>query len=320
MRNISASANRIALHYLFAKPVFLKSIDFTIGVVRKHADSIPYDTGEIIRRLIELRKDIIKGFRLQALADSVNQLRNVGEGFLKRLEHLERNATPTEANLAAFLDKFPDTSDAVRRKQAKVYDGIIHRATGVPVRDVPHKLMADPDFALESFGAINPYLQQQFNAIKGKMKGAGPGQFAARVKAPKSSVGKQEREGMPFTAFNDLIGCRLVTDGVKDLTMVAATVQKDFNVVMKKNYFTQDLRYNAINYVLAHGPILFEFQLKTVTNELESSLTHDLIYAPEKMVANLSAREKHMVGLVVDITTQLSVDEWRALFMGGEPE
>lgn len=87
-------------------------------------------------------------------------------------------------------------------------------------------------------------------------------------------------------------------------------MQNSYSLVQKKNYYLENKGYNAINYVLSHDWLMFEFQLKTDINAIEASISHDLIYAEEKAIYKLTTEEKALVSLVIDVSTQLSMNEW----------
>lgn len=95
---------------------------------------------------------------------------------------------------------------------------------------------------------------------------------------------------------------------------IAKSIQSNFDILDKKNYYLQNKGYNAINYNLGTEQVVFEAQCKTSVNAMEAALSHDLIYAPEKAVLALTDQEKKMVAQVVEVSTQLSMREWSAAF------
>ena len=98
------------------------------------------------------------------------------------------------------------------------------------------------------------------------------------------------------------------------MAAVARGVQDTFGILDKKNYYIRGGGYNAINYNMSQNWLVFELQLKTDVNAAEAALSHDLIYAPEKAVTNLTVEEKDLVAMVIDVSTQLSMADWNQAF------
>lgn len=302
-----------------AKPKYLKAIDFTIGLLRrlkaqgKQLPGASFD--EAINRIIAMRKAVQGGFRLDSLLQNKKLLSGRGTAILSKLEQQEAKLLPSEKDLASFVKTFPDKTNQAVEKQARMLIGIISKAMKVPEAAVERKVLGDQDFMMQSFAACMPVFSKAYSTVVSKMGSAVPGGFEHRIKQAKSSWGKQGSAG-PFYTFKDIIGARGVTSSVADMAAATVTIQKDFKPVAKKNYYLQNKGYNAINYNLVEvgTGMVFEFQLKTDVNRVEAALSHDLIYAKEKAIVQLSDEEKKLVGLVIDVSTQLSMKEWAEAF------
>lgn len=300
-----------------AKPKYLKAIDFTIGLLRrlkaqgKQLPGASFD--EAINRIIAMRKAVQGGFRLDSLLQNKKLLSGRGTAILAKLEQQESKLLPSESDLAGFVKSFPDKTAQAQEKQARMLIGIIAKTMKVPETAVENKVLSDQDFMMQAFAACMPTFSKAYSAIVSKMRSAVNGGFEHRIKQAKSSWGKQSSKG-PFYTFRDIIGCRGVTYTVSDMAAAATQLQKDFKPVAKKNYYLQNKGYNAINYNMVDGNMVFEFQLKTEVNRVEAALSHDLIYAKEKAIVQLSDEEKKLVGLVIDVSTQLSMKEWAEAF------
>lgn len=300
-----------------AKPKYLKAIDFTIGLLRrlkasgKQLPGASFD--EAINRIISMRKAVQGGFKLDTLFQNKQLLSGRGTAILAKLEQAEAKLLPSEKDLAGFVQTFSDKTGPATERQARMLVGIIAKELKVPEASVERRVLTDQDFMMQAFAACMPTFSKVYSAVVSKMRSAVKGGFEHRIKQAKSSWGKQGGSE-PFYRFRDIIGARGVTSSVADMAAAATQLQKDFKPVAKKNYYLQNKGYNAINYNLVEGNMVFEFQLKTDVNRVEAALSHDLIYAKDKAIVNLSDEEKKLVGLVIDVSTQLSMKEWAQAF------
>lgn len=311
--------NRVcaAVQVRTAKAKYLKAIDFTLGLIKRleaQGLKIPgAPAQEVARRLIEMRKATQNGFRLDTLKSNKRLLSGRGEALLSSLEKKEGKLLPSEKDLAAFIKPFPDKKNAAALKQSRILEDTISKKLNVPKASIYDQLMNDRQFMFDAYAAILPEISKTYSKVTSMMKGL-EGQFLHRVKAPNSIWGKQHRTDTPMTELADLIGCMSVVPDVATLAEAAAFAQQKFGVIRKRNNYLENKGYNAINYVFETDGILFEYQIKTSINKLEAALSHDLIYAPEKAIAQLSKEEKALVSLVIDVSTQLSMKEWGSVF------
>lgn len=301
-----------------AKAQYLKAIDFTIGLIRrmdKMGRPLPgMATPMLLGRLFDLREAAQKGINLGALRGNITLLNDYGQAILKREAQMEAKYLPSKVDFEAFIQPFPKGVDRAVEIQARHLERVIASALNVPTAAVHDKVLGDRMFYDRAYIAALPEMTSMYHRITSKMTGLG--RLEHRIKAAKSCWGKQTRESTPtpFYRFKDLIGTRIVTDTISEMASTAKVVQDKFAILDKKNYYLQGGGYNAINYNLADGWMVFEFQLKTIMNETEAALSHDLIYAPEKSVLRLTQEEADLVGKVIDTSTQLSMADWNANF------
>ncbi len=313
-------ASRVADRFFdrIAKAQYLKAIDFTIGLIKRLSaagEELPGGhNDDVIRRLVEMRRLSQKGFQLNTLLENKALLSGKGTSILQRLERDESKVLPKERDLAAFVQPFPNNVTNALPTQGVLMKRLIAQATGEDPTLIEDRLIKDAEFFDQAFEAIYPVLQKAKGEVDSAIGGAADGGYASRIKAPKSAFGKQARAQSSILGFKDLVGCRVVTPTVANMAAVAAATQSKFDILDKKNYFLKNTGYNAINYNLTAAGIIVEFQLKTTVNEMEAALSHDLIYAPEKAIADLSSAEKNLVARVIDVSTQLTMQEWAAAF------
>lgn len=311
---------RVASGYMLkeAKRKHLKAIDFTIGLVRRLSAAgarLPgVNNDAVIKRLIEMRRaSQVKGFDMASMLENKALLSGKGKTILKLLEKTEAKVLPDDQDLAGFIKDFGNRSPAAQDAQAKKFAETIARSTGEDSAAVERRVTVDEDFFNDGFTAVMPLLKKALSAADSTI-GSGAGAYASRIKEPKSSFGKQGREGMSFLRFKDLVGCRIVSPTIREMAKVAVVTQGKFDILQKKNYYLKNVGYNAINYVFGAGAVVCEFQLKTSANDIEAALSHDLIYAEEKAIIKLPQAEKDMVSRVIDVSTQLSMRDWAKAF------
>lgn len=312
-----ANAWLTASRTLTAKAKYLKAIDFTIGLVRRLDDegkSLPgLPTPDLLARLIDLREAAQDGMNLANLPGNIQVLGAYGQRVLESIARQESSVLPNTQDYAAFVKPFPKTVDRVVEVQARHFERIIADELGVPTAAVAAKVLNDRPSFDRAFAACMPEISGVYRRIVNQMSGLG--YLEHRMKNAKSCWGKQHREGpVPFYQFKDLIGTRIVAESVPQMAAIARGVQDTFSILDKKNYYLKGGGYNAINYNMSQNWLVFEFQLKTSVNAAEAALSHDLVYAPEKAVTNLSAEEKDLVAMVIDVSTQLSMTDWNKAF------
>jgi hypothetical protein len=317
--NVSRIASRwlSASRIITAKARYLKAIDFTIGLVRrldKNGTPLPgMSTPDLIARLVELREAAQRGIDLASMAANVGVLSRYGEQVLNRIARAERDVLPSEMDYVAFVQAYPKTVDRAVEVQSRHLEGIIATDLDVPVASVSSRVLSDKAFFDQAFVVCQEQIAPIYRRIVGQMSSLGP--LEHRLKNAKSCWGKQFREGnVPFYRLKDLVGTRIVTGSIPDMCAAARGVQDSFGILDKKNYYLKGEGYNAINYNMLEGWLVFEFQLKTVVNAAEAALSHDLIYAPEKAVVNLTRDEKDLVAMVISASTQLSMADWKNTF------
>lgn len=310
-RWVTASRN------LTAKAKYLKAIDFTIGLVRRleASGNAPPDISipDLLARLIDMREAAQRGVNIHNLIPNLRVLNAYGERILADVARAEARVVPSDEAFAEFAKPFPKTVDRALEVQSRHLEQTIARELNVPVSSVSGSVLNDRAFYDQAYAAVLPEVSGMYRRIVGLMSSMG--RLEHRIKNAKSCWGKQFREGpTPFYRFKDLIGTRVVAPSIPSMANIAKGVQQTFDVLDKKNYYLKGGGYNAINYNMAAGWMVFEFQLKTDVNAAEAALSHDLIYAPEKAVLNLTDEEKKLVGMVIDVSTQLSMAEWKEAF------
>lgn len=304
-----------------AKPKYLKAIDFTIGLIKrltKEGKRLPGNSNaEVIKRLVEMRELAqAQGVNLSTVLENKQLLSGAGQGILRQLENDEARLLPAQNTLGPFVKDFPNKAEGtVKEQAAHMTSAIVSKLKFEgDRRALDEKLMTDEGFYKEAFHVVLPEINSARGTIVSALGGKIRGNFEERVKKIDSTFGKQGREGKPFIYFKDLVGCRTVVENVRQLAEGAYIAQSSFDVLDKKNYFLRGGNYNAINYNLGAGWLVFEFQLKTEVNAMEAALSHDLIYAKEKAIAHLSDEEKNLVATVIDVSTQLSMRDWGQAF------
>jgi ppGpp synthetase/RelA/SpoT-type nucleotidyltranferase len=300
---------------LEAKPKYLKAVDFTIGLVKRlEASNLMEFPNGTMNRLIDLREAASEGVDIGAVANNVKTLGDYGRKVIDRVSTMEADLLPSDENLAAFAKPFPKTVDKALLVQSRHLEGLISSEMGVPRASVSSSVLGSKEFFNEAFSICSVEISRVYRSIVSKISRLGDTQH--RMKDSKSCWGKQHREAspIPFYEFKDLVGTRVVADSVVQLCSITKSVQSNFGVLDKKNYYLLGAGYNAINYNMQESWMVFEFQLKTSINDFESQISHDLIYAPEKAVVKLSEEQKRLVGLVITLSTQLSMKEWHDNF------
>ena len=304
-----------------AKRKHLKAIDFTLGLVKRltaMGEKLPGNSNqEVIKRLMQMRKLSQKGIDLSTIIENKELLSGRGMEILKLLEKKEAQVSVSDKDLSEFVKPFPNNSAAAVEEQAATFAKAIMAATNAKTRqEVEDLVVKDKEFFDLAFAAVTPMLQKAKAAADSTIGGSAQGKYESRIKKADSTFGKQTRENVePFIYFKDLVGCRVVTPTIPNMAEVAnATQNSSLKVIQKKNFYLQNKGYNAINYVLSLQGAVIEFQLKTDANALEAAISHDLIYAPEKAIIDLSSSDKSLVGKVIDVSTQLSMRDWAEAF------
>jgi ppGpp synthetase/RelA/SpoT-type nucleotidyltranferase len=299
-----------------AKAPWLKAIDFTIGLLRRMERQnvkfpIPYKVA--MDRLKEMRKLTQNKFRMDTLESNLDKLKG-DDRTLNAIEAQEKRALPEPRSLAAFRQKFPDKADAAQALQGKIYLAKIAPALGVAPAEVEQLILKDIDAFNTAYNVIRPMLDKLKKEVDAKAPKNIAKKYKSRVKKASHAFPAQKRKDTPLYLMKDLVGCRIITENPKELVDASYNVQKNFNIARKKNLYTDKINnYNAINYQMVQGNLMFEFQLKTLVDDIEANISHDLIYAPEKAVVNLSDAEKELVGKVIKASTQLSMRQWKEL-------
>jgi len=312
---------RVAAEYLWikiAKPQYLKAIDWTLGLVRDigknptkniSGKTLGAPINEVLRRLIELRKAASAGVRLDTILKNREILSGKGATILGRLEAGQDTLLPNERDFAAFMKTYSNNLLKKQEEQARYLEGLIAKRLDVPATAVRRRLMDNKNFMIEAHAAVSMETAKAYKAAVSSLKGGG-GAFSGRMKAGQPSWGKQGRKGIPFIEFDDLIGCRSVLATIQDMASACAKVQKSMQVLDKDNKYLQNMQYNGVHYGLGEGKFCVEYQVKTDINLTEATLSHDLIYAKEKRIRELPQEQEFLIGLVIDVATQLSMRDW----------
>lgn len=312
---------RIAAQYLWikvGKPQYMKAIDWTIGLIRDIGRNPTKNLGpgelgapitEVIRRLIALRKAASAGIRLDTIFKNREIISGKGAQILGRLEAGQDTLIPKEKDFAAFMKTFPDKLSNQVELQARYLEGLIATRMSVPAASVRRHLQTDQNFMMEAFAVVSPEVAKAYRGAVSKLKGGG-GTFTARQKVAKSAWGKQGRKGKPFIELDDLIGCRSVLSTIANMAAACAFTQQKMAVLEKDNKYLENVRYNGVHYGLGEGKFCIEYQVKTDINLTEATISHDLIFAEEKRIRHLPPEQEHLVGLVIDVATQLSNRDW----------
>lgn len=302
-----------------AKAPWLKAIDFTIGLLRrlqKMGKKFPIDYNIAIKRLAEMRKVSQSKFRMDTVNENVRKLRDpVAEKVFNEAEQLEARSIPKNADLAAFQKPLPNKAGAAKAEQAKLLISLIAPVLNVDPSEVEDLVIEDQAAFNKAFKAIEPLLKKTKTAVDATMPEQLGVEYKSRVKTPISIFPKQTREErVPFTRFSDLVACRIVTDNLRNMCAAARATQDSFDIVNKKNYYiVENSPYRAINYNFVKNDIVVEFQLKTIQNDIEANISHDLIHAKEKAIVSLSDQEKKLVKGMLAASTQISMREWKEL-------
>jgi len=302
-------------NYVQAKAKHLKAIDFTIGLIKrlqKQGKKFPIDYNVALSRLKQMRKLSQSKFRMDTLMDNIDMLKGTaGKQLLNRMEKSESKLLPRETDFQAFLKEFPNKSQQACDRQEKLFLAVIAKSLNMDPELVPDMVIKDRVVFESAYKAILPLLVQLKRDVDAAMPRNLGVVYESRIKEPNSAFPKQVREDRePFIRFRDLVGCRILTNDVRSMAAAANQAQQSFNLVQKKNYYFKKQGYNAINYVLVSNGLTFEFQLKTTINDIEANISHDLIYAKEKAIVQLSPAEKSLVAKVIDVSTQLSMRDW----------
>lgn len=302
---------------VLAKPQYLKSVDYVIGLVKRLDSegkrlSKSISNGEILVRLAEMREKAQQGLDMSDLPRNVESLVEAGKRILSNVEKHEKHM-PDAKYFAEFAKPYQNKTQSGITRQATELEKIISKALSIPRSSVSKHILESQRGMSEAYAAILPTLESYHQSIVSDAKDLGDVQ--SRIKDPKSCWGKQFRQGeKPFIYFKDLIGTRITGVDAREAAVIATEVQQKFDVMEKKNYFLDNSRYNAINYTLSKDWMVFELQVKTASSQFEGSIDHSLIYAPEKSITRLSEREREMVATVVAVSTLLSMREWNEAF------
>ena len=301
-----------------ATPVYLRAIDWTIGLLRDvlknpsknlNGNHIPGDPQELIRRLILLRGLAQDGMDLSKLQEQFDLVKRKGIEVLKSVAAGQDHLTPSERDSAAFFKEFPDGEKAAIAVQSKYCTNLIAEALGIDQKEVRHSVMSQEVLMNRAYDVLEPMLVRERQSIVAVLGSASE----SRVKEAGSCWGKQSRKNRPFYEFGDLIGCRIVAEDVRDLAAICNRVQSKLDIFAKDNRFLVNDAYNAIHYTLSGGVFCAELQVKTTMGDREAQLSHNLIYAPEKRVRNLTTEQARLIAMVIDISTQIGLRDLAAL-------
>jgi ppGpp synthetase/RelA/SpoT-type nucleotidyltranferase len=310
-----------------AVPKVLKSIDYSIGLVKRITHrNIRLPGGNnlnIIKRLVALRKvfQANPSLRPQNLLNLLDdRIATLGRKAIEHVTDIEQERTPDKAAVAAFLQKYPKAIEALTQKQAAHLIRICSKQLGLSREELLEQVVTDQAVFDQCWEAVAPLIQREHQNIASMVAGGNiGGKITHRTKKQQSVWDKQRREqpATPFFYFKDLSAFRIEEDSFKGLTHLSRSLQQNFSVAEKKNFYLQvqpqaKSRYNAINYFLASSWLVFEIQVKVETDTLDAALAHDIIYAPEKAEKPipLSPEEQHMVSYALGAASYLSQIEW----------
>lgn len=316
-----------------AKPLYLKALDFTIGLVRKFDSRGQQISGDVdnrtmMRRLIQMRKAVQSGFDLSYLVLNDDIMSAAGYKIVQAIEAGERkedSLLPNERDLLAFMKEFPDREQTARQEQAAFFRGLIARELGLSREEaapaaLDQRVMTDRDFFSKAFAVVNQYVVARKNMISGRLSEA-PGKFQIRDKEEQSTWDKSsKRKKVPFYLLGDLLGCRSITTTIPDMAAACRASQASLEVLAKDNKYLDTVGgYNAVHYSLRQDALVVEYQVKATVSFIEAALSHELIYSDDKFrdkfkLEPLPNNEKEMVRRVIDISTQLSMRDWKKHF------
>lgn len=310
-----------------AKPKYLKALDFVAGLIRKFNSlglqvSMDIKNDILLRRVIQMRKIVQQGFDPILFAETQDLVGRAGGRILKEIERKDQEIhdnLPDAASQRAFFQKFPDTSDQARHRQAAICRDIIRRALRVDLsdKDLDQLVQEDRDFYNRAFDAVGPRAVAAQRQSASVLSGA-PGKFQSRTKASQSAWDKStKKKRIPFYLLGDLVGCRSIVKAVPDLCNTTLVAQANLNVVEKDNrYLSLGDGYNAVHYAFIVNGVVVEYQIKTKGNFLETGISHDLLHSDLKFKARfpqvdaLSPGDKELVRMVIDISSQLASRDW----------
>ena len=341
------SALRVAFRYAQmglhkeAKPKHLKAIDFTIGLIRdfnKRGLKISADpkvqNKELLRRLIQMRKMVQKGFDLDVLLENDEILSGKGKRIVKRIRELESQSQKAQLKgkeLKAFMKTYPDKEDGARRLQADFFRQLIIKElspTNEQKEDMDYLVQDDFDFYKKAYGVVVKFVKDQMGVVSGTLGSAG-GTFQIREKKLDSTWKKSQKKKVPFYMLGDLLGCRSILSSMPAMAAACEIAQSKMKVVAKDNkYLDQGIRYNAVHYAFSVNKLVVEYQVKAEVSHFEASLTHELLHAGKFMPhfnpegdpdgpQPPSAGERKMIETVIDISSQLGLQEMESYFEMG---
>ena len=326
--------------HLIAKPQYLKTLDWMLGLIRsfdKDGYSISQEVSnkDLLRRVIRMRQAVQDGFDLSLLIENDEIMAGAGDKAMKRLEDAVESQAALQIwdlHLAAFVKTYPDKEDGARRAQGAFLKKMIAKELSLSkgvVADMDTLVMSDKPFFEACFNVVNQYVNAQKARVASSLNGS-PGVFSIRDKALNSTWNKSRRGGKarPFYFLGDLLGCRSVTTSIPDMAHACLLAQKNLKIIAKDNkYLDTQGGYNAVHYGLLVDKLVVEYQVKAKVSSMEAAISHDLIHDDDKFRAMfgpneqnpkgrvpLSSVEKDMVKRVVDISTQLTMRDFEAAF------
>lgn len=311
-RYASRTLTAADMRMITAKSKLFKAIDFTIGLFKRLQKTKPewghFDL--VIPELIEFRNLAQKkniSYTGQTMTKALNRAYAAGQNLLRTAEEFESKLMISEDDANYFFKEIPNKEKEAVSKQSAILDRMIADTLTVPLEEVPSLLMSDRGFFDESYSLVLPFMQAAEGMVRSNLK---IGDVKSRVKEPNSTFGKQARKKKHFTMLTDLVGAMIVTEDIEDLGYTTKVVQSRFPVLNKENYFlSPSTYYAAVNYTVLGESIITEIQVKSEINYVSQMVSHDLIYAPEKAIANLTNDERKLVEIVCGAIKTMSLDE-----------
>lgn len=339
--SLQRASVRLALRHLTSarKPEFLRAIDFVLGLIREFEArdlkvSLEVPNRDLLRRLIRMRQMVQDGFDLSLLVENDEILSGKGDKIVKRIKDLQKREDELRIRgdeLASFMKTYPNRSGGARKRQGDFFRDMIARDTGVSPSSIDELVMQDNgkggpgDFFVRAFEVVNKYVKPRATKALNKIVG-GPGKV--RAKEMVSTWRKQGLKKYPFYLLGDLLGCMAIVDNTRELATACETVQSSgLDIVEKDNKYLDSMgHYNAVHYAVVFENIVVEYQLKSKASSYEAALSHDLVkldkfqnrfeqaMESDPTLKPPSAKERALIEKVVDVSTQLGLNELEDYF------